>query len=84
MRQASGWFIGCSDSTVRVVPAAGAEQPALAVLGDAGGVDVGVQRLGERVMARHGVMLAAFLVQPEPPAGALRPEILDLHLQRRA
>jgi hypothetical protein len=23
-----------------------------------------VQRLGERVMARHGVKLAAFLVQP--------------------
>jgi hypothetical protein len=24
-------------------------------LGDAGGVDIGVQRLGERVMAGHGV-----------------------------
>jgi hypothetical protein len=24
-------------------------------------------------------MLAAFLVQPQPPAGALRPEILHLH-----
>ena len=62
------------------MPARRAEQPALAVLGDAGGIDVGVQRLGERVMAGHDVLLAAFLVQPELPAGALRPEILDLHL----
>ena len=84
MRQASDWVIGCSDSAVRVVPARRAEQEALAVLGDAGGVDIGAQRLGKRVMARHDVMLAAFLVQPELPAGALRPEILHLHLQRRA
>jgi hypothetical protein len=27
-------------------------------------------------------MLAAFLVQPEPPAGALRPKILHLHFER--
>jgi hypothetical protein len=65
------------------VPARSAEQPALAVLGDAGGVDVGAQRLGECVMARHTVLLAAFLMQPDRPAGAARPEILDLHLQRR-
>jgi hypothetical protein len=51
-----------------VVSTAGAEQPALAVL-------------GERVMARNG---AAFLVQPEPPAGALRPKVLHLHFQGRA
>ena len=84
MRQASDWSIGWSVSTVALCPRAGAEQPALAVLGDAGGGDVGVQRLGERVMARHRVLLAAFLVQPDLPAGALRPEILHLHLQRRA
>jgi hypothetical protein len=47
-----------------VVSAAGAEQKALAVLGDCGHGNIGVQRLGERVMARHGVKLAAFLVQP--------------------
>ena len=51
---------------------------------DAGGGDIGVQRLGERVMARHHVLLAAFLVQPDQPARALRLEIFDTHLQRRA
>jgi hypothetical protein len=35
-------------------------------------------------MARHGVLLAAFLVQPQLPARTMRPEILDLHFQRRA
>jgi hypothetical protein len=54
------------------------------VLDDAGGIDVGPQRLGERVMARHAVLLAAFLMQPDCPSGAARPEILDPHLQRRS
>jgi len=67
MRQASG----------------GAEQPTLAVLGDAGRIDVGAQRLGKRVMARHRMLLAAFLMQPDRPPGAARPQILDLHLQGR-
>jgi len=35
-------------------------------------------------MARHGVLLAAFLMQPDRPSGDARPEILDLHLQGRA
>jgi hypothetical protein len=65
------------------VSAAGSEQKALAVFGNAGRSDVGMQRLGKRMMARHGVMLAAFLVQPQPPARALRPEIFDLHFERR-
>jgi hypothetical protein len=34
---------------------------------DAGGGRVGVQRLGEGVMAWHHVLLAAFLVQPDQP-----------------
>jgi hypothetical protein len=34
------------------------------------------------MMARHGVMLASFFVQPQAPAGALRPEVLHLHFQR--
>jgi hypothetical protein len=42
-----------------------------------------VQRLGERVMARHHVLLAAFLVQPDQPTRALRLEIFHAHLQRR-
>jgi hypothetical protein len=52
------------------VPALGAEQPALAVFSDAGGVDKGAQRLGKRVMAWHCM---------DRPSGAARPEILDLH-----
>jgi hypothetical protein len=67
----------------RVVAGRRAEKIALAILGNAGGVNVGAQFLGERMMARHLMMLAAFLVQPQLPAGAFRSEILDLHLQRR-
>jgi hypothetical protein len=46
-------------------------------------IDVGAQRLGERVMARHAVLLTSFLMQADRPSGAARPEILDLHLQGR-
>jgi hypothetical protein len=60
-----------------------AEQKPFLVRRDAGGGDVGVQRLGERVMARHHVLLAAFLVQPDQPARALRLQVLHPHLQRR-
>jgi hypothetical protein len=35
----------------------------------AGGCDVGVQRFGKRVMAWHQILLAAFLVQADQPAG---------------
>ena len=35
-------------------------QRPLAVFGDAGSIDVGAQRLGERVMARHRVLLPPF------------------------
>ena len=48
------------------VPGAGPKQSALAVLCDAGRRDVGVQRLGERVVTGHNVMFAAFLMQPDP------------------
>jgi hypothetical protein len=37
-----------------------------------GGGNIGVQRFGKRVMARHHVPLAAFLVQADQPARALR------------
>jgi hypothetical protein len=43
-----------------------------------------MQRFGECVMARHRVLLTAFLVQQDRPACSARPEILDLHLQRGA
>jgi hypothetical protein len=65
------------------VPAAGAEQKGLSVRPDAGGGDGGVRRLGERMMARHHVLLAAFLVQPDQPSRALRLKVFDAQLQRR-
>ena len=43
-----------------------------------------MQHLGERVVARHFVFLAAFLMQVKLPAGTLRPEILDFQFQRGA
>ncbi len=60
-----------------------AKQPALAVLDEAGSVEAGAQRFGERVVARHRMLLAAFLVRPDCPSGAARLEVLALHLQRR-
>ena len=67
----------------RVVPGCGAEEIAFAIFGNASGINVGTQFLGECMMARHLVVLTAFFVQPDLPAGALRPEVLDLHLERR-
>jgi hypothetical protein len=67
----------------RIVPGAGAKQLAFAVFRDAGDIDVGAQCVGKRVVARHGVLLAALLVQQNLPACALRPQILHLHAQGR-
>jgi hypothetical protein len=53
------------------------------VLANTGGIDIGLQRLDECMVARHGVLFAAFLVQLHLPARTLRPEILDLHAQGR-
>ena len=63
---------------------AGPEQPALAVLSEASRINVDAQRLGNCMVARHAVLLATFFLQPDHPSGAPRPEILDLHLLRRA
>jgi hypothetical protein len=62
------------------VPTGSAKQPALAILDDAGGVEIGTQRLGKHVMTGHRVLLAAFFMQPHRPSGAAGPQILDLHL----
>ena len=51
---------------------------------DPGGLDIGVEVLLEGVVHRHLVMLAALLVQPEPPALALGEVVLDPHRNRRA
>jgi hypothetical protein len=66
------------------IPALGsAKQPALALLGDAGGGDIGAQHLGQHVMTGDNVMLAPFFVQAQLPAGDARAKILDFHFQRR-
>jgi hypothetical protein len=47
-------------------------------------IDVGAQHPGDGVMARYRMLLAAFLVQLNWPAGAFGPEILGLHARGRA
>ena len=46
---------------------------------DAGGIEIFVEELLELVVRRHVVALAAFLVQPQPPALAVGKIVLDLH-----
>jgi hypothetical protein len=57
----------------------GAEEGRFPVLADAGRSDVGVEIGFEVMMRRHLVALAAFLVQPHPPAFPLRVVVLDAH-----
>src|SRR5262249_11192130 len=45
------------------VPYGRAEEGALRVIADAGGVEIGIERGFERMMRRHLVALAAFLMQ---------------------
>ncbi len=54
----------------------------LLVFGNAGCCDVGVQHIGKKVVAGHSVLLTAFLVYADQPAGAFRLQILYAHLQR--
>lgn len=58
------------------VPTQGAEQRVPTVLGYPGGLDVGLQYLGQCMMIRPGVMLATYPVQLQLPAGTLMSEIL--------
>jgi hypothetical protein len=60
-------------------PAAGAEQGQVALLADAGGLDVFIEEGGRLVMDRHHVIDPAFFVQTEKGAPALVIVILDLH-----
>jgi hypothetical protein len=53
-----------------VMAAAGTEQPALAVVSKTGRSNIGAQRFGQRMMARHRVLFAALFMQPDRPAGA--------------
>jgi len=54
-----------------------AEEGGLAVAPYAGGLEMFIQELLELVVDRHLVALAAFLMQPEPPALAGRVMVLD-------
>jgi hypothetical protein len=57
--------------------AGGTEEGTFAILTDAGGLDVFVQKGFEVVVRRHLVVLAAFLVEAHPPALAIGKIILD-------
>ena len=46
---------------------------------DPGPVEIGVERGLRLVMDRHGVVLAAFFLEPQPPALALLVAVLDAH-----
>ena len=78
MRQASTRFIGFSVERAGAA-GGGAEEGTLAVIADAGGLDIGVEIGFEIVVRRHLMALAAFFVQPDPPALALRVIVLDAH-----
>src|SRR6516225_1308364 len=56
-----------------------AEEGSLAVLADPGRSEILVEELLKLVMRRHFVALAAFLVQPQPPALASGVIVLDAH-----
>ena len=62
----------------------GAEEGAFAVVGDAGRLDVGVDILLQSMMGRHLVLLAAFLVEPQPGPFALSVVVLDRHCNHGA
>ena len=62
----------------------GAEQGSLAGVADAGRLDISVEIGFQIVMRRHLMALAAFLVQPHPPALAVGVVVLDAHGDDRA
>ena len=82
MRRASWRRHPVAGQLLAAAAAEGAEQGRGLLAADAGGrhifVDVGL----EQVVRRHLVLLAAFLVQPHPPALALRVVVLDVHVER--
>ena len=87
----AGWRGAAADHGVRIdlgqgsarelagAAAHGAKERALRIRGQAGAIAVCRQDLVECVMAGHGVVLAAFLVQPYPQPAFLREDILDLY-----
>jgi hypothetical protein len=59
-----------------------AEQRRGLIPANAGGGDIGVDVGLQQVMGWHLVLLAAFLVQSDPPALALGIVVLDIHVKR--
>src|SRR3954469_23480275 len=64
--------------------ARGAEEGAFTVVTDAGSHEIFVDKGFGLVMRRHFMVLAAFLVQPHPPAFAVRIIVMDPHCDNRA
>ena len=78
--------IGLGQGSAAQPPSAatnGPEQRPLRVLVDPSLLQIGMQVGLERMVARHLVLLAAFLPQPDPQSSALHEDILDPHGQRR-
>jgi hypothetical protein len=67
MRQASTRFHRVVGQCIGAA-GGGAEQGSLAIIADAGGLDVSIEVGFEIVMRRHLMTLAAFLMQTNPPA----------------
>jgi hypothetical protein len=62
----------------------GAKQRPLRVIGQTGGLDVGVQVAFKIVVAGHLVPFAALLMQSHPQTAILHTEVFDLHAERGA
>jgi hypothetical protein len=61
-----------------------AEEGGLAAVPDARRIEIFIKELLELVMGRHLVALAAFLIEPQPPALPVGEVVLDLHRDDRA
>jgi hypothetical protein len=69
--------------SVPVRTGGGAEEWGLAAFANAGRLYIGVEISFKRVMRRHLMPLAAFFMQPDPPALALGVVALDAHADDR-
>jgi hypothetical protein len=76
--------IGLSDSTVPSRPRLVRNSQPLRSSASPAASIIPAQSLSQRVLAGHSVLLAAFFVPSDRPSGAARPQVFDLHIQRRA
>jgi hypothetical protein len=68
------------DCQLASLAAAGAEEIAVDVISDAGGLDVVLEILIQIMMAGNVVLLTAFFMQPYPTAASLNKIVANLHL----